>query len=68
MNSTEAQMIRKLMTSQIAEQDIQDFINLKKNLIQTIKTKNESPYDTHVKDYCIETFDDRKNELIEQYH
>ena len=68
MNSAEAQMIKKLMTSQIEKQDIQDFINLKKNLIQAIKTKNETPYNTHVKKYCISTFDDRKNELIEQYH
>ena len=62
-------MIKKLMSSQISEQDIQDFINLKKEMIHTIKTKpNDSPYDTHVKNYCASTFNDKKKELIQQYH
>jgi quinol monooxygenase YgiN len=68
MNSREVQMIRKLMTTQITERDIQEFINLKKEMIQTIQSKpSETSYDLHVKNFCKESFNDKKNELIEQY-
>ena len=69
MNSRdEVQMIKNLMTSQVSEQDIQEFINLKKKMIQTIRSRPvTNSYDAHVLKYCKTSFNDKKNELIQQH-
>ena len=69
MNSCdELKMIKKLMTSKITEEDIEEFINLKKKKIYKIQTKpDENSYDVHVKKYCKSSFIPKKNELIQQY-
>lgn len=69
MNSREFQIIKKLKTNQITNEDIQELIDIKKKSIQEIKIKPViNCYDEHVKNYCISSFDEKKNELIDQYY
>ena len=66
MNTREIQIIK---LKEITNTDIQELIDIKKKSIQEFKTRPViNTYDAHVRNYCLSSFNEKKEELVDQYH